>query len=181
MKRIFFVLVVFANLWGCQQENPAKVQADEKPYFDLRGLIESEQERLQDQNPSVEKTVVHNGKEEKETLQIKDWSQELQLFLEADINKPVLRDSYQTQKEANKTTYLAKEGELMVQKMEITKGVAGTEIFVLYRIESRVFEVFQELRLTLDGQDQIKSYRIEEKQNLILQGQEQYIIEGKVL
>ncbi|MEM6298889.1 MAG: hypothetical protein AAF740_09405 [Bacteroidota bacterium] len=181
MKKSFFVFFAIVSLWGCQEGDPTIIQASEKPYFDLRGLIENEQTRLQTQNPSVEKIVIHNGKQEKQTLQIKNWSQELQLFLEADINKPVLRDSYETQQTDNKTTYSAKEDDLMVQKMEITKTAESTDIFILYRMESRVFEVFQELRLGLDTQNQINSYRIEEKQNLILQGQEQYVIEGKVL
>jgi hypothetical protein len=49
--------------------------------------------RLTRQNPTVNKTVAHNGAAESKKLQIANWAKELNLFTESDINKPAWKEA----------------------------------------------------------------------------------------
>ncbi|UYZ58290.1 hypothetical protein [Hymenobacter latericus] len=74
-------------------ERPARQPAG---YFDVVGLLDAQVKQLQAKSPALQKRVVlRNGKPETTRLASPNWANELQLFYQADINKPALRGAYQ--------------------------------------------------------------------------------------
>ncbi|OON71067.1 hypothetical protein [Hymenobacter sp. CRA2] len=65
-------------------------------YFDTQTLLNAQVQRLQRQRPALEKRVMlRDALPETAKLPQPDWARELQLFYQADINKPALRGAYQ--------------------------------------------------------------------------------------
>lgn len=70
--------------------------ANRKPgYFDVKGYLDAQVTRLNQQQPTVEKQVqLRDGRTETTRVTKTDWAKELQIFYQADINKPALRGLY---------------------------------------------------------------------------------------
>ncbi|WP_090152074.1 hypothetical protein [Dyadobacter soli] len=85
--------VLVFSLVSCRQEETR----DDAPkaYYDLKGFIENQIEYLNDKKPEVSKTAVLGSKHEASKTREVDWKKELELFVQADINKPSYRQSYE--------------------------------------------------------------------------------------
>jgi hypothetical protein len=89
------------GLGGCQKPttgpDPAAPgsPAPAGPYFDLRGLLDAQARQLDARHAAVEKEV-RLRQEAPETTRVPavKWTDELQLFYQADINKAALRGAY---------------------------------------------------------------------------------------
>lgn len=81
-----------ANDTATVRPNPA----NRKPaYFDLLGFLGAQSTRLNRRQPAVEKQVLlRDGNQETTRVPQVDWEKELQIFQQADINKPALRGLY---------------------------------------------------------------------------------------
>lgn len=95
---------------------------EELPFFDLRGYIDSEVDRLTEAKVRVNKTITLNGVSETKSLDEVNFSNDLRLFREADINKPAWREKYTTEEQSLSgshliTTYLAQDSNLIVLKL----------------------------------------------------------------
>ena len=64
-------------------------------YYDVSGFVKGQIAVLSAQKPLIGKTVAINENRNKQTTRAINWSRELELFLQSDINKPALRSSYQ--------------------------------------------------------------------------------------
>lgn len=64
-------------------------------YYDVLGFVKGQIANLSAQKPLVSKDVAINEKRNQQITRAIDWSRELELFTQADINKPALRSSYQ--------------------------------------------------------------------------------------
>jgi hypothetical protein len=99
MRRAFWTAAVLALASGCGPEPEAARtgQAARKPlYFDLKGFLDQQTVLLTQRKPAVEKRVtLRDGKAETTRVQQVNWSKELQIFYQADINKPALRGTYE--------------------------------------------------------------------------------------
>lgn len=120
LKCILLFVAVTMILQGCNdfqatEENQAKTGK----YFDLAGLISSQVERLNYEQPRVNKKALVDGQEEKLTLDKIDWKKELSLFVKADINKPKLLGRYATNQFANDA------GDMVTQYKLNTENVSG--------------------------------------------------------
>ncbi|MBC8083888.1 MAG: hypothetical protein H7Z21_11815 [Hymenobacter sp.] len=71
--------------------------ANRKPgYFDVKGFLDAQVVALSRRQPVVEKQVrLRGGQLETTRVTKTDWSKELQIFYQADINKPALRGAYE--------------------------------------------------------------------------------------
>lgn len=98
-RLLLFILPVL--LLSCEND---KEVAFEKPYYDLKGFMETEIERLEKEQPTVEKTITTQGEQEKQTLGNINWKDELASFVDLDINKPSWRNSYVADTFATDTT-----------------------------------------------------------------------------
>lgn len=79
-------------LVGC---NNAAQQTQPNVYYDVAGFVKRQITALAAQKPVVSKEVRINKERNQQTSRDLNWTRELELFSQADINKPALRSSYQ--------------------------------------------------------------------------------------
>jgi hypothetical protein len=90
MKYVFglFVLFSFSACENTNQQNAAPA------YYDVLGYIKSQIGILSKTKPMVSKRAQIGEKTQQLTTRTINWKRELELFTQADINKPALRQSY---------------------------------------------------------------------------------------
>jgi len=89
MKRI--LLLALLGLAACS--NPAQ-EARPGTFYDLKTFLNTQIAALNAQKPAVLKRMSLNGQLQNETMRVADWTRELDLFLQADINKQAYQASY---------------------------------------------------------------------------------------
>jgi hypothetical protein len=86
-------------LAACGPDNDvtrASQDARKPLYFDLKGFLDQQTALLTQRRPAVEKQVsLRDGRVETTRVGQVDWGKELQIFYQADINKPALRGTYE--------------------------------------------------------------------------------------
>ena len=90
------LLLLLATACGQQDAAVRPNPANRKPnYFDVQGFLDAQVTRLSQQQPPVEKQVkLRDGRPETTRVAKTEWSKELQVFYQANINKPALRGAY---------------------------------------------------------------------------------------
>lgn len=154
----FFLLLL---LLSCQNRDTASGKAGQNPFFDLNSYFNEQIERLQTQQPEVRKTVTFDGETETLELDSLDYERELEVFLNADLNRASWWDKYtidssRTDGRLASIVYTAQEEDLRVKKLRIefekeevsrievessTKGPTGS------RKQSLLFEPEQGYRI----------------------------------
>ncbi len=158
-------------------------------YYDWKGFVENQIKFLQKQTLSVEKNASINGNTEKQTLKSLKWHKELDLLLQADINKKAFEGLYNVLDSANAESkykiYTAKNTNLVVRKLIIItdKNDVITKMNAnlisenpLYHSEKQLFASFS----NQNGQPKLQEYHYSGKQKMILMKEEQFEIIGKV-
>jgi len=84
----FFTLIISS----CQNSAPPN---QPNVYYDVAGYVKRQIADLSARKPLVNKTVLINEKTSWQAIRDVNWTRELELFSQADINKPALRSSYQ--------------------------------------------------------------------------------------
>ena len=76
--------------------NSEKREADSLKYYDLNRLIDQQLVWLIELNPKIQKTAVLNGIPESSSMRLDSvqWTRELKIFRDADLNKSRLRQEY---------------------------------------------------------------------------------------
>lgn len=87
---VFLLLCLFLS--SCTD---SAQQTQPNVYYDVLGFIRHQIADLSTRKPLVQKTVSINQKQSQQRTQDVNWSRELELFTQVDINKPALRSSYQ--------------------------------------------------------------------------------------
>jgi len=142
--------------------------------FDLMGYLKKDTARLRKLNRPVEKTIWHNGISETKTVQIADWGSELGLFIDADLNKPAFKNSYEVIDEDSLLVYKAKEKELKVRELIIKHNGQKIKYMLIYnKVDNLLYKTTQKLTYFPDS-----LYRIETVQHVKLLGTNTYIIQG---
>ena len=96
MRSIIYILVFNFVFFGCQNGdlNEGPKEGDPNVFFDLKGYFEGEISRLNEAAPKVKKIANLNGDEEILEHQMIDFAQELDIFVNSDINKLSWGDKY---------------------------------------------------------------------------------------
>lgn len=93
MRFVYPVLLLLTlSISSCT--DPAQ-QNQPNVYYDVLGYVKAQISDLSIQKPLIMKAVAINEKRNQQTTRDINWSRELELFTQADINKPALRTSYQ--------------------------------------------------------------------------------------
>ncbi|PJJ52795.1 hypothetical protein [Hymenobacter chitinivorans] len=99
MRKALWAAACLLLTTACGQEPEATRagQPARKPlYFDVKGFLDNQAALLTQRQPAVEKRVtLRDGQVETTRVEKVDWSKELQIFYQADINKPALRGAYE--------------------------------------------------------------------------------------
>jgi hypothetical protein len=116
---ILFCLSLFAE--GCMPSANPSQEGRQAMYFSVAAAIDQQAELLALRRAKSLK-ILQAGNAKPDTLapQAADWPQELQLFKEADINKPAWAGEYEVRKTAEKITYTAKKNSQPVQLLVIS-------------------------------------------------------------
>jgi hypothetical protein len=119
MKKTLFVSGILLIFYGC---NPAvKNQQRTLNYFDLKGYFNKEALRLTKNNPEFTKTVTVNDSSETKKIRISDWSKELSIFSDADINRNAWKGLFKTNLTVGQDTYTSDDEKIPVKEISITR------------------------------------------------------------
>lgn len=184
----YFIIIIF-TFFSCN-EAPEKVEIE---YFDLENLVSQQIQILNKYNPVLFKKATINGVDEEENKRLDSatWASELNIFLEADINKPRLSGNYikEVINEEDKTiiTYKAKD----------TEKVQVSFLKIIYHIDNliRIESLFSEKNLLYNthrnllmnfkednqGETLLIDYQISGQQKMILKDTIHYKIESRLI
>jgi hypothetical protein len=173
------VIILSLFLASCSQSEN-KIQS--KIYYDLAGLINQQISDLSAKKYLIEKTVTLGEKKEQIKTKDIDWHKELELFLQADLNKQSYQSAYTIDVKDKKTTYLLKEGEKLPVKqliVEFDQKDLPKHIEVTMHTNNYLYESDKKLSADLEN-NLFKTYRIEGYQELFVGSKKNFSIEGKI-
>jgi hypothetical protein len=143
-------------------------------YFDISGYFKADTARLRKLDPAVNKTVNHNNTTENKTVHITNWGQELNLFIQSDINRPAWKNSYNIQATDSLVIYQAKYPDLRTTRIVIKKNKDKLKwILIFNHTKNLLYETREKLSYFPDS-----VYLIEKWQQVKLMGRNNYRIEG---
>lgn len=150
-------------------------QVSQRRFEDIKGYFNQEVERLNKVKTTISKTVSRNGVSEHKKNISPEWSTELALFSESDINKPAWSDSYKVNTDGNTISYIALDDELRTRSVVIKKSQNGKwiELAAVNRTSNYLYSSSEELLYIPDS-----LYRIIKKQDVVLLGKNHYQITG---
>lgn len=194
-SRSFYLLSgALLALGGCNNgpaTDPAAPGAAHQagPYFDVRGLLDAQVRQLASRRPAVIKHVSLRGGAA-ETVQVPHvkWTNELQIFYQADINKAALRGAYKVDSSALpggvvRLTYQLLPGydNAPVVSMTVTGAARQPqEIQATLRQDNALFFGQKSLHLSL-RQGQLSAYSVVGVQKLVLFDTLRYQTAARVL
>lgn len=173
-KYILFTggLLLLCCWYACKPE--IKETGATLKYFDLKEFFKTDSVRLVKLNPTITKTVSHNGEAETKKLKVTNWGQEFGLFTSSDINKPAWKDSYDVQENADSVVYKAKYPELKTREIVIRKSDGKvTSVYVLNNIHNLLYSTTETLTYAPG-----RYYLIEKHQKVKVMGANNYLIKG---
>jgi hypothetical protein len=171
---------------SCRQEQ----SRDDAPkvYYDLKGFIENQILYLNEKKPEVSKTAVLGSRREVSETREVDWKKELELFIQADINKPSYRQSYEVIRNGPlHYEYRLKPGnDLPVAYLKIdTDSVLKQPLHVeaLIRTKNKIYH--SEKKVVLNARKhnsllEVSSYEVNGYQKLIFVEKKEFGIRGKI-
>lgn len=152
MRQPFVYLLLFLlSATACSKENKEKNSGPPKAFFDLRGYIQGEAERLSEAQPKVIKRISIDGQQEEHTFDSLDYKKELAIFSRSDINKTSWFDKYQVDStfqdgQLKQVTYTSKDKGLKTNLMEVQYDQgAVSAIHIRNATENQVADVHQEM------------------------------------
>lgn len=182
----FIAAVLLLSLASCRQEETR----DDAPkiYYDLKGFVETQIVYLNEKKPEVSKTALLGSKREVSKTREVDWKKELELFVQADINKPSYRQSYEiAQNGPLHYEYRLKPGnDLPVSYLKIdVDSVLKQPLHVeaLIRASNKVYNSEKKLVLNAakrDNLQEINTYEVDGYQKLIFVEKKVFRIHGQI-
>jgi len=179
MKVIYGVLILL--LAGCS--NPTE-KAPAGTYYDLKSYVEKQIAQLDGRKPTVVKQVSLDGKQEQETDRNINWSRELELFLQADINKQAYQASYQ-QSRPDSLTYeyrLKPTEHLAVQFLRVEldpKSHQPRRVEAVLKTKNTLYE--SERKVWLESENgNVRRYHVEGFQQLAWLDKKPFLVEGTI-
>lgn len=166
-----FVLLTISSCQTTEQEEQGP-----NVYYDLKGFVEKQIGLMAEEKPTINKTMRVGDKEEARSTAEVDWKKELELFLQADLNKNAYRLSYAINRPDSLTyEYLLKTDEdLPVRRLKIILDeTTGKPALVEAQIlsENKLYESEKNIQLrsgSRNGAWRVVSYRIEGFQELAI-------------
>ena len=187
--RFIYPVLLLSTLLISSCNDPAQ-QTQPNVYYDVLSYVKGQITDLSAQKPLISKTVAINEKRNRQTTRAINWTRELELFTQADINKPALRSSYQiTRPDSLTYQYTLKNSEERLTVRSLT-----VRLDAVTRKPSRIEAVLQtknplyssERRLLLDsgpGVNKgwgIRHYTVSGFQKLPYFDKNEFLVDGRV-
>ena len=176
MKKVISSLTLCALLSACNEEIK---ENQVKRYFDLRGLVEKQIKTLDTQKPIVQKTIIIADSSENQSVKTINWSKELALFTQVDLNKPAFVQSYQVDSSSMGVKYTLKNSEkLSVKYLTISRlGEDGISVEALINNNNYLYETERHLKLSLKN-NELTDYQIDGFQKIVFGDRKIFKING---
>lgn len=174
------VLILLSLFLASCTNSENKIQS--KNYYDLAGVVNQQIRDLSAKKPLIEKIVILADKQERIETKDIDWSKELELFLQADLNKQSYQSAYIVDVKDKRIIYRLKEGEKMPVNQLI---VAFDEKGLLRHIEATMhtnnYLYESDKKLTADlVNNKLINYKIVGYQELFVGSRKSFSVEGKI-
>jgi len=157
-------------------------------YFPLKEYLDVQVARLNQQQPPVEKHVTLRGSAP-ETARVPkiDWAKELQVFYQADINKPALRGAYAVDSTTlpdgtRRITYTRQPGfDNAVVRLAVVRDAAGVRaVDATLQQNNPLF--YSEKKMQLQGEaGSLATYQVRGVQKLVLFDTLRYATNARVI
>ncbi|SMB83992.1 hypothetical protein SAMN00120144_0796 [Hymenobacter roseosalivarius DSM 11622] len=191
MRRASWLLGILALVSACGTEaaGPTSTQETRRPrYFDIKAFLDAQTQELTRRNPAVEKRVMlRGGQIETTRVPEVEWSKELQIFYQADINKPALRDAYKIMHQdkwqgGSRTVYQADRDDKAPVTMLFIETKADKVQLLTATIQQDNPLFYSEKRLLLRLHNgKLSEYEVKGVQKLVLFDTLRYSAAGRVL
>lgn len=180
-------ITVLAMLAACTGQSTTRAI---DAYYDVRGLFVSQAVRLQ--GAEFEKRALIDGKEETATVDFDslEWTKELSMFINMDINKTALVGAYEMQStptsDGNLIRYSKKPGsDAGVQWIELMQNAKGQVVSFsgFFREENALYETQRELHADFavsDGMPVMVTYSISGYQKILLKDTVTYTVSAGI-
>lgn len=160
-------------------KNPTQIDQ----YFPISDFLYEQISRLN--GIAVQKTVVMNGESQvvEQVLSQREWREEFDWFIQADINKASLAQSYETIKDDEVTRHILKPGEKgTLKEMEVIyKAGQVKEINFLTRDENTFYLSETTSRLTTGDNGLINLYTLESSQKVWFLSPNELLVKSEVM
>ncbi len=176
MRKLLIISLLLAGCTESSNENTSKY------YYDLSGLINQKISQLTENKPLTQKTLSIGDKTETIKTKDIDWNKELELFLQADLNKQSYQLSYTQDSTQNTVVYQLKKGEKLPVKslsIEFDEQKSPKHIEALMQVENYLYKSEKHILMDLEKK-QLKSYQIEGWQELFVGKKKGFKVTGKV-
>lgn len=186
LKTFLPVILICMSLSAC--DAPVNDKNEKKVYYDLKGFIENQIVYLNEKKAPVTKTVHLNGKKEVQSgLQV-DWKKELELFAQADINKPAYNKSYAViRSDSSVYEYKLKPNENLPVRYLMIKVDSATQqpllVKAILKSENKIYNAEREIILTSAHRDnllEVTNYSVKGYQKLIMMDAKSFDITAKI-
>ncbi|QRR02279.1 hypothetical protein [Dyadobacter sandarakinus] len=185
-RLLVFLAFTFIILSGCEKHEKSTDQ--KKVYFDLKGFIDNQIVYLSEKKPPLIKHAMLDGTQEDHTIKVVDWKKELELFMQADINKPAYNNSYSVDSSrANFLHYSLKTTEkLPVRDLQIQlDSVTRVPVFVkaLLQSENKIYKSEKTIQLHCTKKNNlwgISGYAVTGYQKLVLMDKREFNITAEI-
>lgn len=177
MRKLLFISLL---LIGCAE---SETQNATKTNFDLTGLVNQQIAELNKNQPLTHKNLEIEDKKEVLNTNKIDWQKELELFLQADLNKQSYQLSYTKEKTPQSEIYTLKEGEnLPVKSLKIIFDEDKTvkHLEALLQTKNYLYESEKHLLMALD-KNRLTNYQIEGWQELFIGKKKSFKVDGIVV
>ncbi|SDY22654.1 hypothetical protein [Hymenobacter psychrophilus] len=172
---------------GADAPAPTEALRQHTSYFNLPAFLNEQSTALNRRKPAIEKQVLlRDGGQETKRLTPTDWAKELQIFQQADIDKPALRgqylvDSLVTPDGLLLRTYRRRPGVKHPVRQLAVVSRAGQVQQVRATVAQDNPLVYSSKTLELDSPNgQLRTYRVQGVQKLILFDSVRYAVKGVV-
>ncbi len=182
MKNIFILAIIFLSACSDLKMKP---QATTHQYFDMASFMNTKIVDLEKTNSKVQKNISANGIQENISTTTINWKQELALFAETDINKPVLKNMYLVNQSNNAVEYTAIDKKAKVQRLyvkgnEKENSKEPTEIQVSLIDENQLYQTQKELVITFED-GKLTAYKIAGQQKILFKDLMVYEMNAKMM
>ncbi len=164
MRKFLFICLILIGCTESSTENTPKY------YYDLAGFINQQISQLTKNQPIIQKNLLIGEKTEIMQTKDIDWKKELELFLQADLNKQSYQLSYTQDSTQSTVVYHLKKGEKLpvkTLKIEFDEEKSPKHIEALMQVENYLYKSEKTLLMDLDKQ-RLKNYQIEGWQELFI-------------
>ena len=176
-------------LTACGDAGPSAPVVARRPlYFDVKGMLTEQVQQLTQRQAAVTKQVSLRG-EATETVRVPavKWSDELQVFFQADINKVALRgvyvvDSVVLPGGAVRRTYTCRPGQLNAPVARLVveqRGGKAQKVAAVIVQKNALFATRKQLSMTLQ-EGRLQRYEVVGTQKLVLFDSLRYTAAGRV-